>query len=409
MAKQFNEQETFGDTTEDELEDILSGETGNAGEGETSTAGETTAEEEGASDETTAESPTGETGAGGETTIESETTETGATGQASATGATGAETGATGEQFTEEDVFDKPAEGQTTIASTDVKEYDFKDAGKKLGLQVESNDEQSFFASVKKAIEDASQKTEVDLSGYNEETQTFIKSIEDPDSSLVDVISPITSIDHYLINTKPEQIVTDWFVDVDKMTLAEAREQITELQVTEDFDDKYKEILGKYNDAKVNLTVKMTEDLKIASEGRKKEGDSIVDTERNSMIDVVKELNDFVGIKIPESTKTRLIGEINSGVLTRENNNAATQVKARLFDLFSKNVTKFYEERIKEEKRKSYNEGSRNIKGGLHNTTPEGEQISAAENRYKDKAGSGALSGFEDFEDEVGVIEEKEK
>jgi hypothetical protein len=357
--------------------------------------------------------PSGVTGATGETgksDVTGVTTKgtTGLTGSTAATSTSGP-TGPTGEEeIKEEDVFAgaTSATSVTGVADTVKKgEFDYQSIAKEIGIEMTKNNKEEFINGIKKRIEDASKKTELDLSSYNPETRSFIEGIEQPDSSLLEMMSPITGLDHYLVNTNPEQIVTDYLIDVEKLNISDARSKVADLISSEEFEDKYKQITNSYNNLKLSMTKDLMTKIQKASDLRKSEMNNNLQKEKNEMIDVVKQTETFLGLKIPETVKANLIAEINSGVLTKENNNARTQVNARLFNLYSQNLKKYYDSKIKEASRKAYNEGATSIKKDLHNVPPSGEHGAASSTDYSRKNEDGPLAGFLGIEDEIGLDE----
>ena len=119
------------------------------------------------------------------------------------------------------------------------------------------------------------------------------------------------------------------------------------------------------------------------------------------MTEALDTMDDFLGLSIPDNVKNVLKQEIESGVLTEANNNARTQVKARLFDLFSGKVLDHFEKRLAEERQKSYNAGYAAIDDNLHNRPPRTEAGEAVDRSKGAKGDEGPLDGLLTVEDDM--------
>lgn len=289
--------------------------------------------------------PTGQTGQTGGTAPTSTTGETGATGS-TATGDT-------------DDVFDTTElESQLEKAKAlkkQTEKVDWAGVAEEVGLEgFEGKTFDEFKKGVKKHFEQASEKVEFDLSKYDEETQGIIKFFESGGTrkDLADVTKPYTD---YLLKSDEEK-VSDYLKNSEKLqTEEEISARIEELIDEGEFDDTVKKINGMIMNRREEI---FNEFMKEAEQKTTAIQDKVAEeaeAEKEAMLNVIDDMDDFMGEKLPAKTKAFLREEIKAGLLTKNNNNAQTQVKARLFDLFGQRIMANVEKRLKEASRSGYN------------------------------------------------------
>jgi predicted metalloprotease with PDZ domain len=109
------------------------------------------------------------------------------------------------------------------------------------------------------------------------------------------------------------------------------------------------------------------------------------------MISALDEMNDFMGMKLPDSFKAQLKKEITTGQFTQKNNNARTQVKARLYDLVGDKIMSQFQQSLETERELAFNRGLEKGQGTLYNKPPKTNSpghVKPTDDNYKDeKAG----------------------
>ena len=99
------------------------------------------------------------------------------------------------------------------------------------------------------------------------------------------------------------------------------------------------------------------------------------------MLAIVDRTEKFMGTKLPDNVRNYIKKEISTGKLARENNNAETQVLARLFSLYGSRILKQIQDEAKNASRDSYNKGLKKEKGKLHNLPPKKQTQDAIEQK----------------------------
>jgi len=239
-------------------------------------------------------------------------------------------------------------------------------AKNELGIDLKANDQSEFLQAVKTKIDEASKKVEVDLTKYPEDAKQVIQFLEN-DGDINEILNPLAVIDKYVSDTTEEDVVIDYFTEYEGLTKKQAEEKVEELQDSDKFDDQYE----KAKKMLLDFRSKRAKDLINASNdkinAKLAETEQKIESEKNEMIKVVDELKDFMGIKVNDKAKAYLKKEISSGKLTLSNNNAKTQVIARMFDLFGSQVIDSINKRIKDSSRDGYNTGKLTEQEKLHN------------------------------------------
>lgn len=259
--------------------------------------------------------------------------------------------------------------------------YDWKALAKKeLDVDLEDNSQDKFISAVKNKISDASQKTVVDTSKYSEDARTIINFLEDG-GNLSEILLPVAVIDKYLTNSNKRDLVKDFFITHDKMTEDQANEEMDTLEEDDKFEDKAKEVLKFITESRTRIINKTIQASQEKINQRKKEiADNII-KERSDMITEAKGLKTFLGTELKEDVKQYLVKEIESGKLTEQNNNAKTQVLARLLTLFGDRIIESYSKQLKNVSRESFNTGKQKELEKTHNILPTQKGASAEEQR----------------------------
>ncbi|MFA6916972.1 MAG: hypothetical protein WC222_11285 [Parachlamydiales bacterium] len=285
----------------------------------------------------------------------------------------------------EKDIFDvtdleKELETEKTQKEEAVK-YDWKTAAKKnLDIELAENDPDKFFSAVKTKIEESAQKIIPDTSKYSEDARMVVDYLE-AGGKFDDLLNPLGELDKYIVDTDPDDMVRDYFTVYEGLKEDEADAKIEELHDDDKFDTKLQEVkklLFTHRAQKASDIIQASSN-KIANQ--LKEAETRITNERAEMVKVVDGLQDFMGMKLPDKAKDYIKTEISNGKLSERNNNARTQVYARLFEMFGSQIIDQYSKKISEEARKSFNTAKEQELGKLHNIPPKAGAESAQEHR----------------------------
>jgi hypothetical protein len=289
----------------------------------------------------------------------------------------------------EKDIFDttdleKELETEKSQKQEAVK-YDWKLAAKKeFGIELEENDPTKFFSAVKTKIEESTQKVVPDTSKYSEDARLVVDYLE-AGGKFEDLLNPLGQLDKYIVETDPDDMVKDYFTVYENMKEDEADAKVEELHDDDKFDTKLQEIkklLFTHRAQKANEIIKASND-KITNQV--KQAEIRITNERVEMAKVVDGLQDFMGMKLPDKAKEYIKTEISNGKLFEKNNNAKTQVYARLFEMFGSQIIDQYSKKIGEEARKSFNTAKEEGLGKLHNIPLRQGAESAQEHRASEE------------------------
>lgn len=279
------------------------------------------------------------------------------------------------EEKPEEDIFKleeiKPDEPGTDKPAPEPK-FDFLEFGKELGIEVKDNSLESFKEAHTNALATAKQTVEVDLSKFNEKEKIIIDYLHQG-GTLEDFFKPLMAFDNFLSQADDVK-VKDWLLNEEGVAQNQLDERLGQIIDEGQFDayvDKVNTAVnelrtGKYN--QVLATVKQTNDnyqAKVQA-GQVKER-----TELKQVLDNTKE---FMGISIPDNVKDILKREIDTGAFTDKNDNAQTQMKARLFDLFGDKVLSKVNKDWQKKVDDAYNRGVIGQQKRLHSIPPKPDE-----------------------------------
>lgn len=287
-----------------------------------------------------------------------------------ATGATGAGgTGPTGPAEEEEDEFFKlPEEEQRAIENKEVEkklQFSYTDLAKEIGIEGKFEDRSEYVAAVKKSIEDAKTKVEFDLSKLEENEQQLIKYFRSG-GKVDDILNPTGKFDEFLAKT-PEEKAIYWLMNERQIKEDEAKDVIEEMTDKGEFN-KYVENIDKSV-----LAAKERERAKIIKAGadqyelsQTKLNEKAKEV-RGALVKTAKDMETFMGMKIPDKIKNHIAAEIETGRFREVMDNPTAQIVGRLYMLFGDQILKNMEAKILEKNREGFNKGKDDVHADLHN------------------------------------------
>jgi hypothetical protein len=299
----------------------------------------------------------------------------------------------------EDDVFQYTPE-EDTEAEKDLEKPQSVDwilKAKKIGFEIKSNDPEEFDLGLITHIEAQKQKVEPDVSKYAPEAQELIKLIENG-LSMADILNPVKEYNDALAMPDDEK-VENYLVYVDKVPQDKVKETISDLYDEGKFKDKLTQVNNVLTQLRENKFKEILTAHQQRFEARAQAIKLQAQNERNEMVKVLNDMTDFMGLPLPVSVKDALKKEIQTGQLTKKNDNATTQIKARLFDLFGTKALAKLSGQLKEANREGFNKGKATELEKLHN---EPIQIIDAAGHVKiskkDIENSHPLAAFRDIE-----------
>ena len=247
----------------------------------------------------------------------------------------------------------------------DVPKIDFLELGKELGLEVKDNTPDAFKEAHEQAVEAAKQKVEVDLTKFNDKEKIVIDWLHNG-GNLEDFFKPLMAFDSFLAQPDDEK-VKEWLINeegVDKAQVDERLNQIIEEGHFDAYVDKVDQTISGLREQKYNQVM---QSIKSTNDAYQASVQQTAIKERGELKTVLDQTKEFMGIPIPDNVKDILKREIDGGQFTKKNDNAQTQMKARLFDLFGDKVlakvNKDWQTKVDE----AYNRGVKGMQNRLHN------------------------------------------
>jgi disulfide oxidoreductase YuzD len=309
------------------------------------------------------------------------------------------------EEEKEVDIFDTTKEEEALEDETIVKKSSEKVEWAKVAKSIKLSDDLSldlgedntldgFKAAVKKTIEDAKQKVEFKMDGFDDGQKEVVNYFLNGGKK-ADLLTPLKQVDD-LILEDGETKVKNFYVHSEGLTEDAAQEKINDLLEEDKFDDMVKTINGKLLDIRETQFNKIIEDNNTTKEDSVK----LKQKEYKEMETYVDDVKTFMGIKLPEKVKSLLKKEINTGKLTNMNDSAEAQVLARLYMLYGTKIIKQINEGAKNESRDSYNKGQKTVKEKIHNLPPKVKSQEAIEQK-KDSGLVDPLALFADMDSDA--------
>ena len=279
---------------------------------------------------------------------------------------------------TEEDIFGTKTEDKPSDKSTDIPSIAFKAIGEKLGVKLEGETESEFIEKINAKVE--SSKKELKLDKYNPESKALINWLEEhTDSSLEDFFTnPVVSEWNSFIKLSPEDKYTQVRMtqtDLKDKTPEEVEEIITEELSnlsTRQLKDTADNITANAVKLRNDEIKKIVGDKKTFIETKQVEISKKVANERQILKDETQKIESILGVKLPEATKKQILAEIENGEIDKILNESPSQSKinAYLFKKYSSNIEKYYQNKLREERRAGYNDGIKKIQSDLYQNIP---------------------------------------
>ena len=332
---------------------------------------------------------------------------TGASGPADGlTGPTGpGSTGPIGPAEEEDDgIFKLPDEEQRAIENKEIEkklQFNYSDLAQEIGIEdFKEGERTDFVNTIKKAIDDAKTKVEFDLSKLEDNEQELIKFFRNG-GKVSDILNPTQKFDEFL-QKSPEDKAIYWLMNEKNIGEKEAKDLL------EDMTDKGE--LAKYveNIDKSVIAAKAREQekiLKAASDSYEQSQTKLNEKAkgiRAELVKTAKELDTFMGMKIPDKIKNHMAAEIETGRFREVMDNPRAQLFGRLYMLFGDQILKNMEAKILEKNREGFNKGKDDVHADLHNIEQPGQQKrSAEESRRSPDANNSPLSGFLNIDEDA--------
>ena len=244
-----------------------------------------------------------------------------------------------------------------------------------LKINIEDDSLDGFKSAVKKSIENAQTKTVFDIEKFEEPQQEVINYFLNGGKK-EDLLSPLKEIDDVLVSD-PEVKALNYFIGAEDLSEKDAQEKVNELIESDGLDNQIKIInkeLYDLRESRYQEVIKQNSDT----------GNQISENKKNetkAMSDYVNNMTEFMGTKLPDNVKTYLKKEIETGKLAEKNNNAESQIIARLFTLYGNQILKKMQDEAKNASRESYNKGLEKEKRKVHNVPPKKQTQTAVEQK----------------------------
>lgn len=277
----------------------------------------------------------------------------------------------TDEEIFSEKLFEEEAKenAKAEEVKTDPFVTEFLTETKDILGEIEVRSAKELATVVKNAVANATTKTEIDTSRYTSDQIALHEhlSTEKGIIEFADIAKPFIQffaknddekVESYLIHEKG---ITD---------PAKIQEEFERLVETNEWDNTVKTvntlILDLQQKALQERIDKITEESKTVQSANS----TLVIKEQNELLKAIDDTNEFMGIPIPDTFKAKIKKEIADGLFTKKNNNAQTQIKARLYDLVGAQIIDQKNRTLENEKAEAYARGLRKGQGALHNTPP---------------------------------------
>ncbi len=270
------------------------------------------------------------------------------------------------EIFTTDLFTEAPVEVPTVTEDKFVTDF-FTEAGDVFG-EAKATTAKELAALVKTTVAAAKTIVEIDTTKYTAEQLALHTHLQSDKSvtEFADVAAPYLTF----LSKSDDDKVRSYLVHEKGFKEADVQDEFDRLVEDDKWDDTVKEInstiITLKNEAVAERVAKITADSVAISA----KNATLTQTEQAAMVTAIDGLNEFMGMQLPDTFKTQLKAEITSGQLTKKNNNAQTQVKARLYDLVGDRIMSGFQKQLETEKESAYNRGLAAGQGSLYNKPP---------------------------------------
>ena len=275
-----------------------------------------------------------------------------------------------------------PDEDKVAVANKKIEKemkLDWQAMGKEAGLEVEENSRESYISATKKAIEDSKQKVAFDTSNYNEETQEFIKFLENG-GNYADLMNP--NMKYYNFLSLPAKQKAKYHLMQEKdISEEEAALQVDDLADEGKLDEIVEKVDKNVKNAIQNNFNKIVSDSNENLKSQQKNKQLVIESEKKEILDLLEKTDKFMGRKLGKQVKAHLKSEIQTGLFFDKNNNAQAALNTRLYTMFGHKIISELLENSKEVNREGYNKGKEDVQADIHNI------------KTKQSAGAGAPEG----------------
>lgn len=275
------------------------------------------------------------------------------------------------EEIFDEKLFEEKAEekAEEPAIANDTFVAEFLTETKDIFGDVEIKTAKDLAERVKAEIENAKTKVEIDTSKYTAEQLAVFDYLKE-ENSVTDFADVTKVYVDFLAKTDDEKMEAYLIHEKGMTDPTERREEFDRLVD----EDKWDATINQINQTIVNLknqaiqerVAKLATDRAALTETTNK----VVESERKQLETTLDEMTDFMDFPLPATFKQQLKKEIETGLLTKKNNNASTQLKARLFDLVGARILAQHKANLEAEKNAAYERGLLKGQGALHNTPP---------------------------------------
>jgi hypothetical protein len=290
---------------------------------------------------------------------------------------------ATPELLTEEDIFlagttPPPAEGEPQAIT-----FDWKSHSMELGFEIEENTKEAFNKAYENKINTARQ--ELNLDNYDPLTKDIISFVNDKKGDPLDFIlnDELVEARSFLRKTDEDKYRFVRYNEIFNSDKSKTDEEIGEIidGELESIDDaSFNRIITNVNNTVKGIeqkAIKGIVDKKIEHENKEKADKEASRIEqRNTLKSKIKGVKSFVGVPLTDQFQNILLSNVDNGEVDRfiSENQQEVMLFGYLHMKYGDRVTKYFNEKIKTDARKSYNTGIEKAQRTLHNI-PEKETV----------------------------------
>lgn len=224
-------------------------------------------------------------------------------------------------------------------------------------------------AAIKLAIEESKTKVEIDTSKYTGEQLALFNHLQDEKTlaEFADLAEPYIS---FLSLSDDEKVKRHLEINKGMKSQKDIDEEVDRLVMDDEYDSVVKEINESVIALKDQQIAEKIGKIKADFETVQSNNSKVIASEVQALLKAADEITEFMGRPLTEEFKIKLKEEISSGTLTKVNNNAQTQVKARLYDLVGGPIYQQLVKKSEIERNEAYERGLSKGQGTLHNTKP---------------------------------------
>lgn len=260
----------------------------------------------------------------------------------------------------------------------------------KINLKEETID--GFKEAVKASIENARQKVAFDMEQFNDDQKEVINYFLN-DGSKADLLNPLKEIDDVLLQPSEDKVM-EYLIGVDGLNKEAAQEKINDMIENDTLDAKVTSINNELYSLR---ETRYKEIIGSVTDKQKQRTENII-KENKAMSAHIDDMSEFMGMKLPDNVKSYIKKEIETGKLAKANNNAESQIVARLFALYGNQILKQIQEGAKNASRESYNKGLEKEKKKIHNIPPKKQAQTAIKQKDNSSGIVDPLALFQNIE-----------